>query len=80
MKIVKLLLAIVICAGTMFVVNAVIMDIFVGSGTTLKVARDLHRDSIGIEIKEDYCQLIMKRLTGGNQQLFNEIKLIKSNG
>ena len=59
--------------------NAVIMDIFAGSGTTLKVARDLHKDSIGIEIKPDYCKLIEKRLFKGNVSLFpNEFKLIKS--
>lgn len=59
--------------------KAVIMDIFCGSGTTLKVARDLHRDSIGIEIKPEYCKLIYKRLFNGNVSLFpNEFKLISS--
>ncbi len=46
--------------------NAVIMDIFAGSGTTLAVARRLNRDSIGIEIKKEYCDLIFKRLYKGN--------------
>jgi len=49
---------------------AVIMDIFAGSGTTLKVARELYRDSIGIEIKPEYVELIKKRLSNGNQTLF----------
>ena len=58
--------------------DAVIMDIFVGSGTTLKVARDLKRDSIGIEIKKEYCDLIYKRLFAGSHTLFpDEFKLIK---
>ena len=58
--------------------KAVILDIFAGSGTTLKVARDLHRDSIGIEIKKEYCDLIYKRLFGENQtQLVKSFKLIK---
>ena len=57
---------------------AVIMDIFTGSGTTLKVARDLGRDSIGIEIKKEYCDLIYKRLFAGSHTLFpDEFKLIK---
>jgi len=57
--------------------GAVILDIFAGSGTTLKVARDLGRDSIGIEIKKEYCDLIFKRLYNGNMPLNpNEFKLI----
>ncbi len=58
--------------------NAVIMDVFAGSGTTLAVARKLGRDSIGIEIKKEYCDLIFKRLYKGNIPLDkNEFKLIK---
>jgi len=58
--------------------NAVIMDIFAGSGTTLKVARDLGRDSVGIEIKPDYCKLIHKRLFVGNNTLFkDDFEIIK---
>ena len=54
------------------------MDIFAGSGTTLEVARELHRDSIGIEIKEDYVNLIKKRLFKGHKPLFSEeFKIIK---
>jgi len=52
--------------------DAMIMDIFAGSGTTLKVARDLGRNAIGIEIKLEYCDLIKKRLFNGNQNLFPE--------
>ena len=58
--------------------DAIIMDIFAGSGTTLKVARRLGRDSIGIEIKPEYCELIKKRLFNGNQPLFEDFRLIKS--
>jgi len=54
------------------------MDIFAGSGTTLAVARKLSRDSIGIEIKKEYCDLIFKRLYKGNIPLDEkEFKLIK---
>ncbi len=34
-----------------------VLDPFVGSGTTCMVAKELGRNSIGIEIKEDYYQL-----------------------
>ena len=56
---------------------AIIMDIFAGSGTTLKVARRLKRDSIGIEIKKEYCDLIHKRLYNGNHPLINDFEIIK---
>lgn len=51
---------------------AVVLDIFAGSGTSLEVARDLGRDAVGIEIKEDYCRLIEKRLFKENKPLFDE--------
>jgi len=39
-----------------------ILDPFAGSGTTLVVANQLHRNSIGIEIDPDYVKIIKKRL------------------
>ena len=38
-----------------------VLDPFAGSGTTLKVARDLGRDALGIELNPDYAALARRR-------------------
>ncbi len=42
-------------------VNDIILDPFVGSGTTISVARQLGRKAIGIDICKNYCDLTIKR-------------------
>lgn len=42
--------------------KGVVLDPFAGSGTTLKVAKELGRDAIGIEINPAYAKMIQERL------------------
>ncbi|KKK82623.1 hypothetical protein LCGC14_2801520, partial [marine sediment metagenome] len=47
-----------------------VLDPFLGSGTTLKVARELGRKGIGIELNQEYIDMAIKRIKL-NQKLFS---------
>ena len=47
----------------------VVLDPFMGSGTTLRVARRLQRDAIGIDIHQDYIDRARAELVEPERQL-----------
>lgn len=52
----------------------IVLDPFTGAGTTLKVARDNKRDSLGFELNHDYIKIAEKRLFWNHKQLTGFIK------
>ena len=49
-----------------------VLDPFMGSGTTLEVARDLGRNAIGIDTMREYCDMAEQSLTTGQLVLMEE--------
>ena len=50
--------------------NDVVLDPFVGTGTTAVVAKKLERKFIGIDISDRYCRIANERLSSIQQYLF----------
>ena len=55
-------------------VGETVLDPFVGSGTTMKVAKQLDRNSIGIEIIRDLESIISKKINTNNLEIIERKK------
>lgn len=56
----------------------VVLDPFAGSGTTLRVAKSLYRNSIGIEIMSEYVEMIKSQIRENEFVLFEPIVKYKT--
>lgn len=52
-------------------VGETVLDPFAGSGTTMKIARQLGRNSIGVEIKKDLVAIVKEKLGFNGQKKLN---------
>jgi len=51
--------------------NDTVLDPFMGSGTTIKVAKRMRRSSVGIEIVQDYYDMVNKQISTKDLYLFD---------
>jgi len=50
--------------------DAIVLDPYLGSGTTAVACKELNRNYIGIEINPDYCKIAERRLNNTEKPLF----------
>ena len=53
----------------------IVLDPFIGSGTTAVAAKELGRHYVGIDINEDYCRLAEARLQEVQPRLFDTLRV-----
>ena len=59
------------CLGLLPEGTALVGDPYMGSGTTLRAAKDLGMRAVGVEIEERYCDIAASRM--GQEVLFGEV-------
>ena len=59
--------------GELSLINNIVFDPFLGSGTTMVACENLHRKCRGIEISPNYCAVILERMATA----FPELEIVK---
>jgi len=54
--------------------SSIVLDPFIGSGTTAMAAKQLGRKYVGIDINEEYCQIARQRLVQMQPRLLEELE------
>ena len=54
--------------------SSIVLDPFIGSGTTAMAAKQLGRKYVGIDINEEYCQIARQRLMQIQPRLLEELE------
>lgn len=54
--------------------SSIVLDPFIGSGTTAVAAKQLGRKYVGIDINEEYCQMARQRLVQIQPRLLEELE------
>lgn len=60
------------CVRMFTCVNDIVLDPFTGSGTTLKVAKELKRNFVGYEIMKSYEKIIKRKINSVSEKLMFE--------
>lgn len=62
-------------------VGDIVLDPFLGSGTTIKAARQLNRNSIGYEINEEFIKIIKEKISGSDNLFtsIDDVEIIRRN-
>ena len=61
-------------------IDDIILDPFLGSGTTAIACEQLNRKWIGIEISKEYCEIARRRILGRDEKQLGLDKWIKKGG
>jgi DNA modification methylase len=59
--------------------EGIVLDPFMGSGSTLAACKQINRPSVGIEINKKYCEIAKKRLKATCKPLFSSVSGAKRN-